>query len=932
LSQKLRRALGLIVLAVGLYAAALMWGMAARPQFYSANWYAKGGARRTVQVLATDTFGRTGIVFIVALVAVLYVRPSRIVAAVRRITPARAIAVAAAVVAVFLARPPARLAPAWLARAHYAYDARTNVVLVVADGLRVDRVDPVRMPNLARLASRGTSFDHAYASTTAAPVGAPLDRLIERLKQAGYATALVVESKTDKDGPLAVASRVDSELALVRGGPLFANVVLSTTTEPYATPAPYYARRTDANYRGRFKYDAVNVRKQAEEVPLDGDDARQIDALYDGAAMAIDDAIGKIVSSVERLGIADRTVIVVTGRRPAMVPDDGGIGEDLVGDASTHVPLVMFDPRAARDASGRRESAIVRDVDLIPALYELTGTAPPPNLPGRTLVPALSGERLEPRLAFAEGEGPVVMRRRMVRDDRFKLVYAPERTGVRYALFDTVTDPDERRDVASAHPEEVARLRGALWSWMLEDGAVEGRDGYVVPKEPTNDESVLWIVGDGPLFDRCPAIDAVAWRGVRFTHAYASGASEKAAVAAMLAGARPSELVDVSSEAALSPFTRGARKRATRAFAARSSGLDAGFFVDDLGFDGAFLGHSHEVTREAKRWLGANKDQRFLAFVDAGDTDPSELVAAIDEMGMRDRTIVVVARRRGATLAAPAPIVIAGPGIPSARTVDTRVRTVDVAPTLFELLDLETPTTVTGRSLLGLSAGSSPPVDRTIVTEALGLRALLHDRWQLVLRGRKTSLFDAAADPEERNDLARTKPDVVAEMKARLDAALAHVPVPGDASEADERAKPGVVHLRFVGGKLSRRVSGKITVGNAKSFEVRPVDLGSDAVRTEEGRVDVAFRTIPASPLGFDVIVDPPTTPIVWEFWLDDGPWPEDGVFGGPYGLRTPTLVHGMTSAEARASALAKALPAIDPQRDVGLFVTRDRRVTATGR
>jgi hypothetical protein len=471
---------------------------------------------------------------------------------------------------------------------------------------------------------------------------------------------------------------------------------------------------------------------------------------------------------------------------------------------------------------------------------------------------------------------------------------------------------------------------------MLEDRAMEARDGYLVPKEPTNESNVLWIVGEGARFDRSSAVDELARRGVRFPLAYASGASEKAALAAMLAGARPSELVGVSSEPALAPFTRGARKRATRAFAARAPGLDAGFFVGDLGFDSAFVGHSHDVTREAKRWLGANRDQRFIAFVDAADTDPSELVAAIDDIGIRDRTIVVVSRRQGATLATPAPIVIAGPGVPSAQTADARVRTIDIAPTLFELLGLEAPGTVTGRSLLGLANGSVPSVDRTIVTESLGLRALLHDRWQLVLRGRKTALFDVGADPNERSDLARTYPDVVAEMKARLEAAVAHVPVAGDASEADERAKAGVVHLRFAGGPVARRVSGKITIGDAtvkaKIFDVRPVDLGTDSLRTEEGAVDVAFRTMPASTVGFDVIVDPPTTPISWELWLDDAPWPDAGVFGGPYGLLTPALAHGMASEEARASALAKALPAIDPQRDVGLFVTRDPRVGSAAR
>ena len=74
-------------------------------------------------------------------------------------------------------------------------------------------------------------------------------------------------------------------------------------------------------------------------------------------------------------------------------------------------------------------------------------------------------------------------RHRMVRDERWKLVYVPTRKGVKYILFDTVADPAEVSDVAALHPEEVARLRTQLWAWMLEDQAMEQRDGYLVPRQ-----------------------------------------------------------------------------------------------------------------------------------------------------------------------------------------------------------------------------------------------------------------------------------------------------------------------------------------------------------------------------------------------------------------------------------------------------------------
>src|ERR1019366_9090968 len=79
----------------------------------------------------------------------------------------------------------------------------------------------------------------------------------------------------------------------------------------------------------------------------------------------------------------------------------------------------------------------------------------------------------------------LVAKHRMVRDDRFKLIYVPARTGVRWMLFDTRVDPGEERDVAAAHPD------------MTE------RDGYLVPRAgadssvPNGDLGLVRLGDDG---------------------------------------------------------------------------------------------------------------------------------------------------------------------------------------------------------------------------------------------------------------------------------------------------------------------------------------------------------------------------------------------------------------------------------------------------
>ena len=143
------------------------------------------------------------------------------------------------------------------------------------------------------------------------------------------------------------------------------------------------------------------------------------------------------------------------------------------------------------------------------------------------------------------------------------------------------------------------------------------------------------------------------------------------------------------------------------------------------------------------------------------------------------------------------------------------------------------------------------------------------------------------------------------------------------------------LRLRFAGAGQARRVSGTLTVGDAKSkpksFEVLPVDIGKDALKIDGNKVEIAFTTLPNAPVGIDVVVDPGSTPITWDLYLDDRPWPEESVYGGPYGLFAPVLRKGVTSDEARAAAHATAFPPLDGKRDLGLFVVRERRDSGEG-
>jgi arylsulfatase A-like enzyme len=673
-----RRSCLVVLLVAGLQGGLELWAMAHHPQLYANAWYARGGLRRTVQVLATDVLGPTGVALLMVLGCALFVagptsrwrswpeKTSRgtellgaraIDLATRSWSSRRALALCAAVgtsvtlLAWALAHAPpasartARLerAAAFSAAAHAADPAgapreprdgaRPNVLVIAADSLRADRLDPRTAPHLTALAARGTRFDRAYVSLPRTfPSWVTLltgrhphhhgirsmfprwdertrdfDALPERLARAGWATGVVsdyagdifsridlgfetvrvpefdfrqlvrqraleretpllpaIDSRVGRsvfpvlremndaaDPTLLAANAVRTMRALEREGPFFLVVFFSTAHFPYAAPAPYYGRFTDSAYRGRYKYfKPVGLGREAQP---DARDEQQVRALYDGAVLAIDDAAQSILDALESDGIANDTVVVVTADHGETLFDHGhgqGHGDHLFGDEGTHVPLVVVDPR---HPGPRRETGIVRDVDLAPTLYALTGVAPPDDLDGRSLAPALGGGAvapiLAPALAYAETELwftedipglpselrmpypgiarltevdtqhgdqvvlerqirplTIMARHRMVRDDRWKLIYVPTRTGVRWLLFDTRDDPGEEHDVAAEHPEVTARLQGELWAWMRRDPDMTERGGYLVPRDvaassgraaPGGDVGLVRLEGDG---------------------------------------------------------------------------------------------------------------------------------------------------------------------------------------------------------------------------------------------------------------------------------------------------------------------------------------------------------------------------------------------------------------------------------------------------
>lgn len=181
--------------------------------------------------------------------------------------------------------------------------------------------------------------------------------------------------------------------------------------------------------------------------------------LYDGEVARVDDHLRRLW---EELGADDDVLLVVTSDHGEELAERGGLGHSHgLHDELVRVPLLVRWPRGL--PGGRRIETPVPVTDLAAAIAALDGDE----------LAAADRSRALPRLladpAAAAG-GPVFLELhapkpdlRAVRDGSWKLIAAA--TGTRAELYDLATDPGERRDVAAAHPDVVARLRAALDRW-----------------------------------------------------------------------------------------------------------------------------------------------------------------------------------------------------------------------------------------------------------------------------------------------------------------------------------------------------------------------------------------------------------------------------------------------------------------------------------
>ena len=187
----------------------------------------------------------------------------------------------------------------------------------------------------------------------------------------------------------------------------------------------------------------------------------------------------------------------------------------------------------------------------------------------------------------------------------------------------------------------------------------------------------------------------------------------------------------------------------------------------------------------------------YLAEVLYTDTWIGALLDHLEARGLRERTLVILVADHGEGLGEHGesthsffvyestirvPLILWGPrALPAGRRVAALVRTIDILPTALDWLGLPAPEDVSGESVLPLALGEGVDPGLAAYGESIEfarffgtapVRFLRRGSWKYVHHD-APELYDLAADPGERRDLASQHPERVAALRAELEGLLA---------------------------------------------------------------------------------------------------------------------------------------------------------------
>jgi arylsulfatase A-like enzyme len=196
--------------------------------------------------------------------------------------------------------------------------------------------------------------------------------------------------------------------------------------------------------------------------------------LFGDVMEEIDDGIGQIVTSLEKVGKLENTLIIISSDNGPWFLGNAGDQRGRKGntfEGGMRVPFIAHWPAAI--SPGRVEPAMAMGTDLVPTVLEILGMPAPTDriLDGKSILPVLTSGGDTPHDYLYYHDGEVLF---AARSQRFKyrgpagVFYSTDQMSIgatvpqKEWLFDLNGDPRESYDTSNRYPKVTDELRTAF--------------------------------------------------------------------------------------------------------------------------------------------------------------------------------------------------------------------------------------------------------------------------------------------------------------------------------------------------------------------------------------------------------------------------------------------------------------------------------------
>jgi iduronate 2-sulfatase len=298
-------------------------------------------------------------------------------------------------------------------------------------------------------------------------------------KGAAYESADVPDNAYG-DGKLAdEAVRRIREAAQQPGQPFFIAVGFVKPHLPFCAPQKYWdmydrasfqlaARQTPPDgapsYAPQFGGELRNYRNIPEKGTLPDDLQRTLIHGYHAATSYMDAQLGRVLDALDQTGLSKNTLVVLWGDHGWHLGDHGIWCKHTNYEQAARIPVIVAAPGDGK--AGAKSASLIESVDIYPTLCELAALPAPKELDGTSFAATVRNPSASTKEAIVHVYPRGERIGRAVRTARYRLVeWKKPGTSSESAdleLYDYERDPEETKNLASAQPEIVAKLRSIL--------------------------------------------------------------------------------------------------------------------------------------------------------------------------------------------------------------------------------------------------------------------------------------------------------------------------------------------------------------------------------------------------------------------------------------------------------------------------------------